>query len=119
MLCREGKARGRAEVPGRVLYVGVEGLRLPVWKLSSRPPIHVSSGAWELLSCLLGEGVLRHIVARHGSPGWLRKRTGSAIMRVESRFWNLVEEGGENQGNGWAAAEQGPRHALSRPGTQL
>lgn len=54
--CCAGRGRREAEqrVPGRVLYVGVEGLRLPVWKLPSRPPIHVSSGAWELLSSSVG-----------------------------------------------------------------
>lgn len=39
----------------------------------------------------------------------------------EGREWLLEPSRGkgENQGNGWAAAEQGPKDRLSRAGSQL
>ena len=73
-----GRRKAERRVSGRVLYVGAEGLRLPVWKLSSHPPIHVSSGAWELLSTSVGEAgdALLQGMEVHADS---RKRTGSVL----------------------------------------
>ena len=114
-----GRRKAERRVSGRVLYVGAEGLRLPVWKLSSHPLIHVSSGAWELLSSFVGEAGTE----THCCKAWKSMLTPGSKQGVycEDRELLLEPSRGksENQGNGWAAAEQGPRNRLSRPGSQL